>query len=1419
MAGTLAGVLGTTGAVVAGPPAGAADDDPLRRVIVELADPAAIESVPIGGPTTLDARQVQRVAAARDALAGRHRGLVDGARKAGIRISDERSATLLVNTVAMRVPASQVARLSGLPGVVAVHPDGPVHTSVDVSVPLVGAPDVWKRKDSDGTAVRGRGITVAVVDTGVDYTHPDLGGGFGPGKRVVGGYDFANEDADPMDDNGHGTHVAGIAAGNGGVTGVAPEADLTAYKVMDAEGVGYASWVVAGLEAAVDPANPHRADVVNLSLAFGGDGTDPVGQAATAATRSGVVVVAAAGNGGPGPRTVTSPALAEGVISVGASTSGVRMPTARLESPVREKVQAQRAGISANPPAKPVSGEVVDVGTATPEELDRAGDLRGKVVVMFAETPVGGGGTPPSELAKAKEVERRGAIAALTYNEMLNPVAAPGTMPARPGTAESGDSFRLDRLVTLAIDPTQREVLARYLAKGPVRMVVEGTDVTDQLAGFSSRGPAPDFRLKPDLTAPGYEIRSTWPKAFWAPGEFRLSGTSMAAPHVAGAAVLLRQAHPEFSPAQVRAALVGSAAPLADLGPTQQGAGRLNVAKAVDARLIAEPATLSLGLADLPGPGSGTSAGGKVVVRNLSDKPARVTFTVQRAPGSIGSATVSPRTATIPAGGSARVTVSVTASAIDPDRDSDLSGWLVGDVAGTDRDLRTPYLLAARPLIVQSTPDPSDGTTEVFVWSPAPVRSAPTVRVISRDGRKRDVVAQPDENNWFRARLTDLASGPYRVEAYARATVGARLVGTDAFEVVAPPNRPGGRRWESVGPNSTAWQVTTIPKAPSRAVLSLAGSPALWLTDDRGATWHQTGRMPIAGGGMGSLVVDPTDDRRMWYAINGHSTVGPIQHVFDPTYHSKILYTEDRGRTWTTLDFADYQVFALLGSPDGKALVAVTSGGYHLSHDRGRTWVFHQDPFAPYLHGATLAGGTLLVAAPEGVHAVVDVFGHPKPARLVDPARSEDWIVGVAADEDGAVSVHQDGSVWGATDVTKPWTKLSTLPDGAFPSQIRTVNGDVYVACAGRNLVSQDGGRTWADLPSPINGPMLSDFDSWPDQPDSLLVSAEQGGLFGSPDKGSKYRRIGVPGLTAYDVTVARGPDGVPTLVAMTSSDSYARSLPTGTITPGDVEWGTAEEGRAGGGADQFLSTARDSRVVWKSLYYPFQVSHDIQRSTDGGRTWTTVTRTRGGLSALAAHPAATDRVVASVADMYGQGLLVSRDRGATWRTLYHGMTFDVVVGDPGDRNRLWLGNANGLYRSDDLGQTIRKVADGPVSAIHLGAGGRIVIGGDQIRVSGNGGKSFTIADTGGLPMRVSDVVAVPGSPNLLYAGTDAYSANGLPRHGRGVLRSADGGRTWENVSGGLQATSVTSLAVSPDGRWLFAGTVDAGVHRLPVDR
>ncbi len=196
-----------------------------------------------------------------------------------------------------------------LTGVEKVWLDGPMHASLDESVPQIGAPTAWER------GFDGSGVRIAVVDTGIDDSHPDLA------RRVVAAEVFSDATS-PVDVLGHGTHVASIAAGTGAAsdgryTGVAYGADLVNAKVLDDFGSGLESWVIAGMEwSAID----QDADIVNLSINGGpSDGTDPVSQAVNnLSADEGALFVTSAGNFGGFPESIEAPATADAALAVGA---------------------------------------------------------------------------------------------------------------------------------------------------------------------------------------------------------------------------------------------------------------------------------------------------------------------------------------------------------------------------------------------------------------------------------------------------------------------------------------------------------------------------------------------------------------------------------------------------------------------------------------------------------------------------------------------------------------------------------------------------------------------------------------------------------------------------------------------------------------------------------------------------------------------------------------------------------------------------------------------------------------------------------------------------------------------------------------------------------------------------------------------
>lgn len=248
---------------------------------------------------------------------------------------------LAFNGYAFELTDAQAKQLAKDPAVKAVYKDYPV---LAMASPLSSRPPVALLDRSvaeinarnlvlpNGSKLTGKGIKIAIIDTGVDYTHSDLGACTTSQflnhscSKVIDGYDFVNRDRDPMDDMGHGTHVAATAAGVGSVPGVAPGAQILAYKVLDSGGSGSTSDILLGIERALDPNQDgifdDRVDIISMSLGgFSDDVEDPMRVAVNNAVASGVVATIAAGNSGPDASTVCTPGNAPLAITVGAACS------------------------------------------------------------------------------------------------------------------------------------------------------------------------------------------------------------------------------------------------------------------------------------------------------------------------------------------------------------------------------------------------------------------------------------------------------------------------------------------------------------------------------------------------------------------------------------------------------------------------------------------------------------------------------------------------------------------------------------------------------------------------------------------------------------------------------------------------------------------------------------------------------------------------------------------------------------------------------------------------------------------------------------------------------------------------------------------------------------------------------------------
>ncbi|OLO26536.1 peptidase S8 [Alkalihalophilus pseudofirmus] len=528
----------------------------------------------------------------------------------------------------VELPANEIPQLLATSGVKAVYPN--VEYTVDAvggevisteafspymmeSAPFIGSNEAW---DAGFT---GEGITVAVIDTGTDYTHPDLAHAFGDYK----GWDFVDNNDDPQEtppgdsrgaSTNHGTHVAGTVAANGQIKGVAPDATLLAYRVLGPGGSGTTENVVAGIERAVQDG----ADIMNLSLGNTMNSPDwATSIALDWAMAEGVVAVTSNGNSGPNNWTVGSPGTSRQAISVGATrlpynvftseiftSEGVEYPSAKVMGFTEEgDLLALNEG----------EYEFVDVGLGYEKDFEGK-ILEGKIALIsrgdFAFVD------------KAENAKNAGAVGAIIYNNVA------GEHPDVPGMAVP--------TIKTTLDDGQKLLAELEAGNNTISFDIEfAYEVGETVADFSSRGPVTStWMIKPDVSAPGVNIVSTIPthnpENPYGYGAFQ--GTSMAAPHVAGAVALILEANPTWGVDNVKAALMNTAEDM--INPTTekvyphntQGAGSIRVLDAIETKTLAAPGSHSFGKF-VKGTGNQVERQSFEII-NLSDKNKRYSFEV-----------------------------------------------------------------------------------------------------------------------------------------------------------------------------------------------------------------------------------------------------------------------------------------------------------------------------------------------------------------------------------------------------------------------------------------------------------------------------------------------------------------------------------------------------------------------------------------------------------------------------------------------------------------------------------------------------------------------------------------------------------------------------------------------------------------------
>ena len=447
-----------------------------------------------------------------------------------------------------------------------IQSENEITTYIENSVPYVGT-EIPRTDGMDGT-----GIKIAIIDTGVDFNHPDLFG-WGSDGKVIGGYNFIQPDELPMDTNGHGTKVAGVIAADGNTFGVAPKAKILAYKVSE-DGEGVSSELISG---AIQKAIEDEADIINISLGVNRTNSK-IDNAVNHALDNGIFVVTAAGNDGPGLETIGSPGRNLQSLTVGATYNNMTSSLiATLE--IDEKQYTVIPMVGSSKTSEPITGKIVFGGFGKNSNLENI-DVKNTILIVERGSDVEG------ELLffsiKEMNAAKAGAKALIVYNnqpgiflgELIHEFSEPGYTPQIPVVSVDREE---GLEIIEAIEKNSSGIMNLFYNP-------------DFIAHFSSRGPVSSFYIKPDMVAPGAYINTTQINSSY---NFT-SGTSFAAPHVSGAAALLLQKNPELQNQELKSLLMTTVQPVSnaygqEFSLHESGSGRLDIANAYNAKLIISP--------------------------------------------------------------------------------------------------------------------------------------------------------------------------------------------------------------------------------------------------------------------------------------------------------------------------------------------------------------------------------------------------------------------------------------------------------------------------------------------------------------------------------------------------------------------------------------------------------------------------------------------------------------------------------------------------------------------------------------------------------------------------------------------------------------------------------------------------------------
>ncbi|NNF63954.1 MAG: tandem-95 repeat protein [Acidimicrobiia bacterium] len=682
----------------------------------------------------------------------------------------------VLNGIAVTLTPDEAQIVSSLQGVDRVERDSVRYLQTDNGPVWIGADAIWGEEPVTGAeaceGTCGEGVVVGVIDTGVNYDHPSFAAVGGDGyvhtnprgqfygacdpvtglpfcnDKLIGYHDFTG--TGPEDDNGHGSHTASTSAGNvlsielmaptitvpREISGVAPHANVISYKGCSGTPIGC---VISALLAAINTATLDGVDVINYSI--GGSSANPWSdldaQAFFGAYSAGIFVATSASNDGPGFGTLGSPADAPWVTSVGASTHD-----RALRNGVVDMVNAD--GVTPGP--ADIFGASLTAPLAS-HPVVYAGDYGHPLCGAGTGDPAtgeGSGGNPfvndGIDLTGLIVVCDRGEYGRVHKSENVAEAGAAGYVLAND--SDSGDSLVGDAypIPGVHISYDNGIILKNWIAAngGAGTARINGSNPTisadngDIMASFSSRGanPAAPSLVKPDVTAPGVDVLAAWMSPV---GEATLqlpfgdavvvsdgqdeygiiSGTSMSSPHTAGAGALIRAAHPDWSPDEVKSALMTTAfsdiptdgethpvlkedrTTLAD--PFDMGAGRIDLRQAANAGMIfgetaanytaADPSTggdpRTLNIPSLGDDSCDDTCSWTRTVTSSADEA--VTWTASVAADSGVTLTVSPASFVLAPGVDNTFSVTADVSAAD-------SGWHFGKVTLTPSDASIPVV-------------------------------------------------------------------------------------------------------------------------------------------------------------------------------------------------------------------------------------------------------------------------------------------------------------------------------------------------------------------------------------------------------------------------------------------------------------------------------------------------------------------------------------------------------------------------------------------------------------------------------------------------------------------------------------------------------------------------------------------------------